>query len=190
MKNYTIRQSYVEKKIFHQWLRAVISISESRAYAIYREPVRNSMMCIRVRWHPENSLTFLSVCAKDETINSLGNLLNVHLYAKVACLQSFMHLAHRQFPPRLAGAEMRAGHLWCSRSLWDSLPGPIWTQKAKWSGHLHLCSDNCSFAHYGAFWSFVGHFWNMTAWKHSTMHFSCEISWVTRYIIVLIIMCP
>ncbi len=31
---------------------------------------------------------------------SLGNLLNVHLYAKVACLQSFMHLAHRHFPPR------------------------------------------------------------------------------------------
>ncbi len=88
----------------------------------------------------------------------LGKLLNVHLYAKVACLQSFMHLAHRQFPPRLADAEMRAGRLWCSRSLWDSSPGPIWTQKAKWWGHLHLCSDNCSFAHYGAFWSFVAVF--------------------------------
>ncbi len=118
----------------------------------------------------------------------LGKLLNVHLYAKVACLQSFMHLAHRQFPPRLADAEMRAGRLWCSRSLWDSSPGPIWTQKAKWWGHLHLCSDNCSFAHYGAFWSFVGRLWNMTAGKHSTMHFSCEIPG-SRYIIVLIIMC-
>lgn len=73
----------------------------------------------------------------------LGNLLNAHLYAKVARSQSFMHLARTPLLLLLAGAEMRAGQLWCSRSLWDSSPGPIWPQKARWWGRCLRAPQNC-----------------------------------------------